>query len=325
MSRHARGDGRRRSERQAPPALAAALEGYLTHAVAERGLARRTVDAYARDLEDFVEFAWRRGAARPRDLHRSTITLYLLALRRRGLASSSVARRLAALRSWMRFLLRDDVIADDPSLDVTMAKRARRLPDILAVDEVERLLAQPRGEGPTVLRDRAILELLYAAGLRVSELTTLDVGDVDLAVEYVRCMGKGSKERIVPIGSQAVRALQRYLTHARPALAGRRMPAAFFLNRRGGRLTRQSVWTLLRDSARSAGIRKPISPHTLRHSFATHLLDGGADLRAVQEMLGHASVVTTQIYTHLTRSRLRDVYRRAHPRDRMSIGGRAGA
>lgn len=307
------------------PALTEAVDAYLTFALAERGLARRTVDAYAADLRDFAAFAARRGVTTPGGIHRSTITLYLLQLRRRGLAGSSVTRRLAAIRGWTGFLLREERIRDDPALDVTAAKRPRRLPGVLTVDEVEQLLAQPRGGGAQVLRDRAMLELLYAAGLRVSELVGLDVGDVHLGVEYVRCIGKGSKERIVPIGAAAVRALQRYLAHARPVLACGRLTPALFLNRRGGRLTRQSVWTLLRAAARSAGIRKPIGPHTLRHSFATHLLDGGADLRAVQEMLGHASVATTQIYTHLTRSRLREVYRRAHPRDRMTIGSEPGA
>jgi integrase/recombinase XerD len=300
--------------------MAAAIDAYLAHLLAERGLARHTVDAYRRDLADFVAYAGRRGANAPDGLHRSTITLYLLGLRRRGLADSSIARRLAAVRGWTGFLLREGALADDPALDLTAARRGRRLPDTLTVDEVERLLAQPRGDGPQALRDRAILELLYAAGLRVGELVGLDVADVHLSVEYVRCVGKGSKERVVPIGAAAVRALQRYLVQARPVLVGRRQTAALFVNRRGGRLTRQSVWSLLRRCARAAAIRKPIHPHTLRHSFATHLLDGGADLRAVQEMLGHASVVTTQIYTHLTRSRLREVYRRAHPRDRMTVG-----
>lgn len=303
-----------------PPAMDAAADAYLSYALAERGLARNTVEAYARDLVDFSEFAARRGVTEPAAVRRSTLTLYLLSLRRRGLAPSTVARRLAAIRGLTAFLLREGQIADDPALDLSPAKRAHHLPTVLAVDEVERILSQPRGEDPGSLRDRAILELLYAAGLRVSELVALDAGDVHLSMEYVRCVGKGSKERIVPIGSQAVNAMRNYLALARPALVGRRAGTALFLNRRGGRLTRQSVWAVLKGRAAQAGIRKPLSPHTLRHSFATHLLDGGADLRAVQEMLGHASIVTTQIYTHLTRSRLREVYRRAHPRDQMAIG-----
>jgi integrase/recombinase XerD len=306
-----------------PAALAEVRDAFLSHLLAERALSRRTVDAYACDLLDFLTFAARSGVQAPGALRRTTISAYLLASRRRGLASTTVARRLAAIRSWVGFLVREGAIGSDPMLDIAQPRLPRRLPDVLTVEEVERVLAQPRGDGPQVLRDRAVLEMLYAAGLRVSELVGLDVGDVRLDVELVRCLGKGSKERVVPMGSQAVRAVQRYLAHARPALAGRRPSAALFLNRRGGRLTRQSVWMLLKSSAAQAGLRKSIHPHTLRHSFATHLLDGGADLRAVQEMLGHASVTTTQIYTHLTRSRLRDVYRRAHPRDRMRIPTRA--
>lgn len=309
-----------------PGPLARSAREYLEYAATERGLSRHTVEAYRRDLDDFEEFARRRGVNQPSGIRRATVTLYLLGLRRRGLAPSSVARRLAAIRGWTAFLLREERATDDPAADVAPARRPRPLPQVLTVGEVERLLAQPAGEGPPVLRDRAILELLYAAGLRVGELVALDVGDVHLAAEYVRCVGKGSKERVVPIGTHAVRALQRYLTHARPVLAARRRSVpALFLNRRGGRLSRQSVWNLLRACARRAGIRRPIGPHTLRHSFATHLLDGGADLRAVQEMLGHASVATTQIYTHLTRDRLREVYRRAHPRDRMTIGTGRGS
>jgi integrase/recombinase XerD len=305
-----------------PLALSSAREAYLTYALTERGLSRHSIDAYARDLDDFIRFIARHGATRPAAIHRAGITLYLLSLRRRGRAPSSVARHLAAIRGWTAFLLREGTIADDPALDVAPARLPQRLPAVLAVDEVERLLAQPRGHSALALRDRAILELLYAAGLRVSELVALDVGDVHLGPEYVRCLGKGSKERIVPIGTPAVRAVQRYLAAARPALARGRPRAALFLNRRGARLTRQCVWMLLRAYAARAGIRRQFGPHTLRHSFATHLLEGGADLRAVQEMLGHASVATTQKYTHLTRSRLREVYRRAHPRDQMTAATR---
>lgn len=306
----------------AADALETSCEAFLTHALVERGLAGQTVEAYARDLADFAAFARRRGVGAPGAIHRATITLYLLALRRRGMAETSVARRLAAIRGWTGFLLREGQIADDPALDLAPARAPRRLPAVLSVDEVSRLLAQPRGTSPGALRDRAILELLYAAGLRVSELVSLDVGDAHLDTEYVRCVGKGSKERIVPVGAAAVRALQRYLAAARPLMIRGRPSPALFVNRRGQRLTRQSVWTLVATYARAAGIRRPLSPHTLRHSFATHLLDGGADLRAVQEMLGHASIATTQRYTHVTRGRLREVYRRAHPRDQIAVGRR---
>lgn len=305
-------------------ALEESREAFLTHVLVERGLAKHTVEAYAHDLADFTASARRRGAEAPADIHRATITLYLLSMRRRGMAETSVARRLAAIRGWTGFLLREGQITDDPALDLTPARAPRRLPAVLSVEEVERLLAQPRGSTPRSLRDRAILELLYAAGLRVSELVSLDVGDAHLGTEYVRCLGKGSKERIVPVGAPAVRAILRYLSAARPILVRGRAPAALFVNRRGQRLSRQSVWMLVQTYARAAGIRRQLSPHTLRHSFATHLLDGGADLRSVQEMLGHASIATTQRYTHVTRSRLREVYRRAHPRDQMTVGrGRA--
>jgi integrase/recombinase XerD len=324
-----RAEARRGEAPSTPPrgpgdALEASREAFLTHILVERGLATRTADAYARDLADFAAFARRRGAAAPPDIHRATITLYLLGMRRHGMAETSVARRLAAIRGWTGFWLREGLITDDPALDLRPARAPRRLPAVLSVEEVERLLAQPRGSTPQGLRDRAILELLYAAGLRVSELVSLDVGDVHLDTEYVRCLGKGSKERIVPVGAPAVRAVQRYVSAARLALVKGRTAPALFVNRSGRRLTRQSVWMMVQAYARAAGIRRQLSPHTLRHSFATHLLDGGADLRAVQEMLGHASIATTQRYTHVTRSRLRDVYRRAHPRDHMTLGrGRA--
>jgi integrase/recombinase XerD len=311
--------GATRPRSAVPPALEAARDAYLAYGLTERGLSRHTIEAYARDLDDFMAFAAREGARDPRDLRRATLTMYLLAARRRGLAPSTVARRLAAVRGWTAFLLREGIIADDPALDVTPARRPRRLPDVLTVEEVERLLAQPRGEEPLAVRDRAMLELLYAAGLRVSELVGLDVADVHLDQEYVRCLGKGGRERVVPIGSAAVRALRQYLRGARPRLARGRAPAALFLNARGGRLSRQRVWMLLRAYAAAAGLRRRLGPHTLRHSFATHLLEGGADLRAVQELLGHASVATTQMYTHLARGHLREVYRRAHPRDRMRL------
>ncbi|MDR7483492.1 MAG: tyrosine-type recombinase/integrase, partial [Armatimonadota bacterium] len=193
------------------PALDAAREAFLAYGLTERGLARRTIETYARDLDDFIAFAARQGAREAGDLRRATITTYLLAARRRGLAASSVARRLAAIRGWTAYLLREGLIDDDPALDVTPARRPRRLPEVLTVAEVDRLLAQPRGTGPLAVRDRAILELLYAAGLRVSELVGLDVADVHLDQEYVRCLGKGARERIVPIGSAAVRALRQYL------------------------------------------------------------------------------------------------------------------
>jgi integrase/recombinase XerD len=230
-----------------------------------------------------------------------------------------VKRRAAAVRSLFKYLLRENVLTADPTLDLAAPKLPKRLPRVLTIEEVERLLAAPDLSSPQGLRDRAMLELLYGSGLRVSEVTSLNVGDVDLSVELVRCLGKGSKERLVPVGSHAVRAVRAYQQTARPVLVGRRMTSALFLNRRGGRLTRQGCWKLLRGHARRAGIMRPLTPHVLRHSFATHLLERGADLRAVQEMLGHATINTTQIYTHVARDRLRVIYAQAHPRAAMRI------
>ena len=296
------------------------IEAFLAYAVAEQGLAPRSIEAYKRDLDDFARFVAGRGVFDATQVTRSAVTLYLVALRRRGRAPATVRRRAAAVRSFYKYLLREEMLTGDPTLDLAPPKLPRRLPRVLSLEEVERLLAAPDLSAPPGLRDRAMLELLYGSGLRVSEVVALNVGDVDLSVELVRCLGKGSKERLVPVGSHAVRAIRAYQQIGRPVLAGRRMPSALFLNRRGGRLTRQGCWKLLRGYARRAGITRPLTPHVLRHSFATHLLERGADLRAVQEMLGHASINTTQIYTHVTRDRLRAVYAQAHPRGAMRIG-----
>ncbi len=302
-----------------PPIFEHQIDAFLAYALTEEGLAPRSIEAYKRDLDDFARFAAGRGAAGPQQVTRSALTLYLVALRRRGRAPATVKRRTAAVRSFYKYLLREDVLSQDPTLDLAPPKLPRRLPRVLSIEEVEQLLATPDQATPGGLRDRAILELLYGSGLRVSEAVALNLGDVDLSVELVRCLGKGSKERVVPVGTHAIRALRAYQQTARPALAGRRPSAALFLNRRGGRLTRQGCWKLVRGYARKARITRPLTPHVLRHSFATHLLERGADLRAVQEMLGHASINTTQTYLHVTRDRLREVYVKSHPRAAMRI------
>jgi integrase/recombinase XerD len=239
--------------------------------------------------------------------------------------ASSVARSLSAVRAFHRFCLTEGDVERDPTAGVVRPKLPRRLPRPLTVEEMRRLLDAPRHETPAGSRDRAFLELLYGAGLRVSELVSLDVDDVDLELPGVRVLGKGGRERDVPIGTYAVRALEDYLVRARPELASRASGSALFLNQRGGRLTRQGVTLLLERSARSAGIRRRVSPHVLRHSFATHLLEGGADVRVVQELLGHASVATTQIYTLVTREHLLEVYATSHPRARRGPGPRRAA
>ncbi|HXF81946.1 MAG TPA: site-specific tyrosine recombinase XerD [bacterium] len=294
------------------------VDACLAVALTEGGLAPRTVEAYRRDLADFERFLRVRGVRRPAEVTRAVVTLYLLTLRRRGRAPATVKRRVAAIRALFRHLVREQVVAIDPTVDLQAPRLPRRLPRVLTVQEVEALLAAPDPSTPEGLRDRAMLELLYASGLRVSELIGLDLGDVDLAAELVRCVGKGGKERVVPLGSRAIAALLDYQRRGRPVLVGRSGRQALFVSRRG-RLTRQGCWKLLRAHARRAGITTPLTPHVLRHSFATHLLEGGADLRAVQEMLGHASVSTTQIYTHVARDRLRAVYAQAHPRPGMRL------
>ncbi len=295
------------------------VEAFLVYAVAEEGLAPRSVEAYFRDLREFTSFVTGRGATTPADVTHATVTVYLLALRRRGLAPATIKRRAAAIRAFFQFLLREELIDHDPTLDLAAPHLPRRLPRVLTVEDVERLLAMPDTKRPEGSRDRAMLEVMYGSGLRVSEVVGLDLGDADLRAELIRTVGKGNKERLVPMGSQAVSALRTYLRQGRPVLAKRRSSQALFLNRRGLRLTRQGCWKLIRQYARRAGIKKALTPHVLRHSFATHLLERGADLRAVQEMLGHASISTTQVYTHVTRDRLREVYSRSHPRDEMRI------
>jgi integrase/recombinase XerD len=307
--------------------IVAQAERFLDHLVVERGLSPHTVAAYRRDLRRYTRFCAQKGIRDAGDADDGTVSgfvAHLSSRRREGdgepYRASSVARALAAVRSFHRFLLREGEVVSDPAAAVVRPRVPRTLPRPLSVDEVERILDAPAGGDVAAMRDRAILETLYGAGLRVSELVGLDVDDVDLEEGSVRVLGKGSKERLVPIGRHAREALSVYLTSARPALDHGRARGALFLNARGGRLTRQGATVILKRCAARAGIRKRVSPHTLRHSFATHLLEGGADVRVVQELLGHASVATTQIYTLVTEQHLRDVYFAAHPRARRSAG-----
>ncbi|MDR7440118.1 MAG: site-specific tyrosine recombinase XerD [Armatimonadota bacterium] len=300
-------------------ALLAPVDAFLDHLRLEVGCSPHTCAAYRTDLADFARFARMQGVTDLRRVSRAEVTLYLFSLRHRGLSPATVARRLSALRALYRFLMQEGEAGADPTEDVTGPRRRRPLPKVLSREEVARLLSALPAHTPEGLRDRAILELLYASGLRVAELVGLEVGDVDLEAELVRVTGKGRRQRVVPVGSYAVRALEAYLSLGRPALLRGRQARAMFVGRSGKPLSRQWVWGMLRRYARLAGIRSPVSPHVLRHSFATHLLEGGADLRAVQELLGHASITTTQIYTHVTREHLRQVFDRAHPRDRMPV------
>jgi integrase/recombinase XerD len=306
------------------------LPEFLEYLRVERGLAANTLESYGRDLRQFAAYVAARGeraaaagaggavAPGPDDdaagVSRDTIVAYLFDLEASGKAMATIARRLAALRAFYQFLVRERHVGADPTADLSSPKLQRRLPRVLTVAEVERILAQPDPATAPGLRDRAMLELLYATGIRVSELTALDTEDVDLDGALVRCLGKGNKERIIPMGTAAVDALAAYLAHGRRRFARAGSGHSLFLNHHGRRLTRQGFWKIVKKYAQQARITKAITPHTLRHSFATHLLENGADLRSVQEMLGHADISTTQIYTHVTRGRLHEVYAKSHPR-----------
>ena len=289
-------------------------EEYLRYLTVERGLAENSLAAYARDLRRITGHLKHAGSSAFQEVSRGQVARLLLTLREEGLAPRTVARHIASLRGLFRFLLAQGHVKDDPTAHLESTSPWMRLPGVLSQEEVERLLAALVTSTPLGIRDKAMLEVLYAAGLRVSELVTLRLSDVDLEVGYVRCQGKGGKDRVVPLGSDAQTAVRRYLATSRPHLQKGRSSPVLFLNRLGRPLTRQGFWKLLRAHAVAAGIDRRVTPHTLRHSFATHLLERGADLRAVQMMLGHADISTTQIYTHVSRAHLKAVYNRYHPR-----------
>ena len=292
----------------------ALIDRYLSELRIEGGVSRNTLEGYRRDLEKFEAFL-RAGRIRdPARVKRRTVSAFVAELSRHKLSPASIARCISALRGFFRFLCKERFVRESPVADVTTPRPWLRLPKTLSADEIDRLLRVAAGNKPEHLRDASMLELLYATGLRVSELVGLDQARLNLDIGYVLVSGKGNKQRVVPMGDPARRKLERYLEEARlPLLKGRTSPYVY-VTRRGGRLTRQGFWKLLRARARQAGIAKPISPHMLRHSFATHLLDHGADLRSVQAMLGHADISTTQIYTHVERARLKQVHRDLFPR-----------
>jgi len=293
------------------------LARFLDYLRSSRGASPYTVKNYRTDIGQFVAYCREHDVRRLTQIDRAFLREYLEMLEAHGYAKASIVRRLAELRSFGAFLVRDGVAQQNPFRAVSAPRRPQRLPRYLTVAEIEALLTVPDLETPAGLRDRAIIEVLYGAGLRVSELAALDVGDVDLVQAQVRVTGKGSKERLGLLGGPAVQALHRYLDVGRPALLGARPTNALWLNRRGGRLSTRAVALMLSRTGQQAGLRQGVSPHMLRHSFATHLLDGGADIRIVQELLGHASLSTTQVYTHVSQSRAREVYQRAHPRARV--------
>ena len=306
----------------APTPLARAAQAYLDHLAVERGLATNSLAAYGRDLRRYLEFCAGRGITSPEQVTEADLGDFLAWLRTGAadhppLSAASAARTLVAVRGFHRFALREGLAPTDPGREVRPPAAAKRLPKALTVDEVNAILNSTGGAAaePLSLRDRALLEFLYGTGARISEATGLDLDDLDLESGVALLRGKGGKQRLVPVGRHARDALQAYLVRVRPGLLTGGQPAVF-LNSRGGRLSRQSAWTILRSAADRAGVGAEVSPHTLRHSFATHLLDGGADVRVVQELLGHASVTTTQVYTKVTVDHLREVYALAHPRAR---------
>ena len=291
----------------------AAIRSFLSYLRVEKGVSANTLDAYRRDVEKFAEFAAGQGLALDK-VTRDEIVDFLRHLYHRKLDSRSVARHLVTIRHFFRFALAEGLIREDPAETVESPRFRSSLPMFLTIAEVERLIAQPDAKTVVGLRDRAMVEVMYSAGLRVSELCKLRLNDIHYEKGYVRCIGKGDKERLVPIGRRAVEIVRAYLAKSRPKLARENSPPLLFLSRKGGECSRHGFWKTISDCGRQAGIRKKLKPHMLRHSFATHLLDRGADLRAVQMMLGHSDIATTQIYTHVVEERLKQVYREHHPR-----------
>jgi integrase/recombinase XerD len=279
--------------------------------IVEEGFSANTLAAYESDLHKF--FAFLPNNIILEEITHDNIRAFLQHDRKNGLAASTVARRLAALKAFFSFLQKEKILIANPAEVLSASQKALHLPKILSAGEIDALMSQPDLKSIEGLRDRAAIEMLYATGMRVSELTGLDCANVNAELNYIACFGKRAKERLVPIGETALYFLREYLNRARPLLAKNKGDLALFLNAQGGRLTRQGIWLILKKYAKQAGITKELTPHTLRHSFATHLLENGADLRVVQEMLGHVDISTTQIYTHLTKKHLRDIYDKTHP------------
>ena len=300
------------------------INSFLNYLAVEKGFSENTTAAYQNDLYQLADFAEEEAAKHGLmpswvNFSRQDMLSYLLNLKERGYAATTQARKVAATKSFFSFMLAEGRIKNNPTENISSPRIGKSLPDAISISQVRQLIDQPaKLSTPEAKRDRAMLELLYASGMRVSELVSLNLGDVDTKGGCVRCFGKGNKERLIPIYPQAAKAVEEYVTAVRPHLAHSDTEPALFLNQRGDRLTRQGLWQILKAYAKSAGLGKQVTPHTLRHSFATHMLSGGADLRYVQEMLGHANISTTQIYTHLTSEHIRRTYDRAHPRAKHS-------
>nr|WP_186725876.1 site-specific tyrosine recombinase XerD [Rummeliibacillus sp. SL167] len=296
--------------------MADAIEEYIHFLRVERQLSENTLQSYERDIKDYTQNIFETQQLETFDqVERFHILQHLQTLKNKGISARTISRHISSIRSFHQFLLREKRCNNDPTVHIDMPKIEQKLPKVLSIEEIDRLIATPNISKPQGVRDRAMLELLYATGMRVSECISLNLEDIHLTMGFVRVFGKGGKERIIPLGSSAIEACTNYLNTARFQLENPKLRTeALFINQRGKRLTRQGCWKLMKGYAQKAGIEKELTPHILRHSFATHLIENGADLRAVQEMLGHADIATTQIYTHISKTRLSEVYKQFHPR-----------
>lgn len=290
------------------------IDSFLDYLSVERALAKNTIVAYRADLHLYLDFIGQRGITVFAKVSKNDIVEFMLSQKAAGISPTSISRRLAAIRMFHRFLARERVLKSDPTTLIDSPKLWKKVPDTLSLNEVEALISQPEVRNPQGARDKAILETLYATGMRVSELSNLKINNVNLDIGFLRCIGKGNKERVIPLGKKAIQSINRYLEFSRPYFLKQKTSEFLFIGRGGDKLSRQSVWKLIKRYAREAKIKKSIKVHTLRHSFATHLLERGADLRSVQEMLGHSNISTTQIYTHIDKERLKTIHRMFHPR-----------
>jgi len=290
------------------------IDEFMNYISVERGLAKNTLMAYRRDLEKYIDFLSHKGVKSSNQVSRDHVSNFMFDLKKHEMSATSICRNLAAVKMFHRFLVRENLSKEDPTTLVDTPKLWKRIPSVLTQAEIESMIAAASGKGIQPMRDQAILEIFYASGLRVSELSDLKLTSINYEVGFIRAIGKGSKERIIPLGMKAREAVQKYLVKARPKLLKDETNDVLFLSRLGKKISRQSLWAVIKDYARKANIKKTIKPHTLRHTFATHLLEHGADLRSVQEMLGHADISTTQIYTHVDKERLKTVHKQFHPR-----------
>jgi integrase/recombinase XerD len=290
------------------------IDTFLNYLSVERGLSNNTIISYREDLNTYLDFIEQSNIDVLSKISKNNITNFMFAQKEKGIGANSIARRLAAIRMFHRFLTRERILKSDPSTLIESPKLWKRVPETLSLNEVEALIAQPNVRDIQGIRDKAILETLYATGMRVSEAVNLRKDNVNLDIGFLRCIGKGSKERVIPLGKKAIASIQRYLEVSRPKFLKDKESEFLFVSRFGKKISRQSFWKIIKKHAQAARIKKPIKPHILRHSFATHLLEHGADLRSVQEMLGHSNISTTQIYTHINKDRLKSVHKQFHPR-----------